>query len=263
MGRLFFLTQPGASVESSLLRAVDLSCSQHVLFGLEIHKSFDCFSLPGMSFQSDSFRAIPQPGFVIYISTIVWSPDFEERGNRFYPDWPHPLVSRDKRNIQSLSRKKKKKSSRGFTSTTCVPRHLTYVPFCKLYQELRYFSQIPLNLSSSSFMDFYPSHSSKTKVTGGWKQQLNVGGTSGARRSMTFLFIVSTQRCSSHMKEVPIKFKKKKNQTSTKAANFYKKTKNVKCKTNNSGIFIFSSTHENLTVRLWTHIENITSCGVI
>lgn len=107
MGRLFFLTEPGASVESSLLRVVDLSCSQHVLFGLEIHKSFDCFSLPGMSFQSDSFRAIPQPGFVIYISTIVWSPDFEERGNRFYPDWPH-LLSPEIKETSSLCQKKKK-----------------------------------------------------------------------------------------------------------------------------------------------------------
>lgn len=106
MGRLFFLTEPRASVESSLHRVVDLSCSQHVLFGLEIHKSFDCFSLPGMSFQSDSFRAIPQPGFVIYISTIVWSPDFEERGNRFYPDWPH-LLSPEIKETSSLCQKKK------------------------------------------------------------------------------------------------------------------------------------------------------------
>lgn len=55
------------------IRMLDLSCSQHDLFRLEIHKSFDCFSLPDMSFQSDPLRAIPRPGFVIYISTIVWS----------------------------------------------------------------------------------------------------------------------------------------------------------------------------------------------
>lgn len=102
---------------------LDLSCSQHVLFGLEIHKSFDCFSLPDMSFQSDSFRAIPPPGFVIYISTIVWSPDFEERGNRFYPAWPHLSAPEIKENIQPLSKK--------FTSATCVI--FTHISFSKHY----------------------------------------------------------------------------------------------------------------------------------
>lgn len=55
---------------------LDLSCSQHGPFWLEIHKSFDCYSLPDMSFQSDPLKAIPWPGFVIYISTTVCSPDF-------------------------------------------------------------------------------------------------------------------------------------------------------------------------------------------
>lgn len=75
-------------------QTLDLSCSQHDLFRLEIHKSFDCFSLPDMSFQSESLRAIPWPGFVIYISTIVWSSDFEEHwgGDRYYLAWP-PLLS--------------------------------------------------------------------------------------------------------------------------------------------------------------------------
>ena len=41
-------------------------------------KSFDCFSLPDMSFQSHFLRAIPWPGFVVYVPTIVQTPDFEE-----------------------------------------------------------------------------------------------------------------------------------------------------------------------------------------
>lgn len=101
------LAEPRASGESRILPLLDLSCSQHVLFGLEIHKSFDCFSLPDTSFQSDSFRAIHPPGFVIYISTIVWSPDFEEGGNWFYPARPHLSSLEIKENIQSPSTKRK------------------------------------------------------------------------------------------------------------------------------------------------------------
>lgn len=159
-----------ASGESRLLRVLDLSCSQHVLFGLEIHKSFDCFSLPDMSFQSDSFRAIPPPGFVIYISTIVWSPDFEERGNRFYPVWPHRSSPEIKENIQPLSKK--------FTSATCVI--FTHISFSKLY--LPPPSQIPLNLSSS------------------------LKGEEGGRGEMIFLCVVSTKWCFS--KSPPSRLKK-------------------------------------------------------
>ena len=77
----------------------DLSCSQHDLFQLEIHKSFDCFSLPDMSFQSDPLRAIPRPGFVVCISTIVLSPDFEEHSatDRFYLVSPSLLSPEIKR----------------------------------------------------------------------------------------------------------------------------------------------------------------------
>lgn len=50
-----------------------------------------------MSFQSDPLRAIPRPGFVIYISTIVWSSDF--RGalidHSFLPRLTSSLVSGD------------------------------------------------------------------------------------------------------------------------------------------------------------------------
>lgn len=78
------------------IRMLNLSCSQHDPFRLEIHKSFDCYSLPDMSFQSDPLRAIPGPGSVIYISTTVWSPDFEEHSeaDQFYLAQPSP-VSRD------------------------------------------------------------------------------------------------------------------------------------------------------------------------
>ncbi len=81
------------------IKMLDLSCSQHDLFQLEIHKSFDCFSLPDMSFQSDSLRAIPQPGFChLYFHNCLVSWFWGAPGDWWVlPRWPPILFPEMKR----------------------------------------------------------------------------------------------------------------------------------------------------------------------